>query len=202
MATHSSLLAQEIPWIEEPGRLQSMESQRVRHNWAHKHHQNSHRDFFFKLYIRSLVQNSLQVPHHTQKIIRIPTYEVSAHLSVIIFLHFLLCSLYSSLLAITWTRTIRIHSCLRVFLFTVSSAWNDTYPSVLVLAPLQSDFCSNPTLGRRPSPIILFKRAITTLPNLLHIVLYPLTLLESLHKTFIRWRYLIFFLFCLISSLE
>ena len=29
MATHSSILAWEIPWAEEPGRLQSMESQRV-----------------------------------------------------------------------------------------------------------------------------------------------------------------------------
>ena len=32
MATHSSTLAWEIPWMEEPGRLQSMGSQRVRHN--------------------------------------------------------------------------------------------------------------------------------------------------------------------------
>ena len=29
MATHSSTLAWEIPWMEEPGRLQSMGSQRV-----------------------------------------------------------------------------------------------------------------------------------------------------------------------------
>ena len=28
MATHSSILAWEIPWTEEPGRLQSMESQK------------------------------------------------------------------------------------------------------------------------------------------------------------------------------
>ena len=32
MATHSSILAWKIPWTEEPGRLQSMGSQRVRHN--------------------------------------------------------------------------------------------------------------------------------------------------------------------------
>ena len=30
MATHSSILAWKIPWTEEPGRLQSMGSQRVR----------------------------------------------------------------------------------------------------------------------------------------------------------------------------
>ena len=29
MATHSSILAWEIPWTEEPDRLQSMRSQRV-----------------------------------------------------------------------------------------------------------------------------------------------------------------------------
>ena len=32
MATHSSILAWEMPWAEEPGGLQSMGSQRVRHN--------------------------------------------------------------------------------------------------------------------------------------------------------------------------
>ena len=32
MVTHSSTLAWKIPWTEEPGRLQSMGSQRVRHN--------------------------------------------------------------------------------------------------------------------------------------------------------------------------
>ena len=32
MATHSSILAWEIPWTEEPGRLQSMGSLRVRHD--------------------------------------------------------------------------------------------------------------------------------------------------------------------------
>ena len=34
MATHSSILAWRIPWTEEPGGLQSMESQRVGHNEA------------------------------------------------------------------------------------------------------------------------------------------------------------------------
>ena len=34
MATHSSTLAWKIPWVEEPGRLQSMGSLRVGHNWA------------------------------------------------------------------------------------------------------------------------------------------------------------------------
>ena len=32
MATHSSILAWRIPWTGKPGRLQSMESQKVRHD--------------------------------------------------------------------------------------------------------------------------------------------------------------------------
>ena len=32
MATHSSILALRIPWMEEPGGLQSTGSQRVRHD--------------------------------------------------------------------------------------------------------------------------------------------------------------------------
>ena len=32
MATHSGILAWRIPWTEEPGRLQSMESQKVGHD--------------------------------------------------------------------------------------------------------------------------------------------------------------------------
>ena len=34
MAPHSSTLAWKIPWTEEPGRLQSMGSWRVGHDWA------------------------------------------------------------------------------------------------------------------------------------------------------------------------
>ena len=34
MATHSSTLAWKIPWMEEPGRLQSMGSRKVGHNWV------------------------------------------------------------------------------------------------------------------------------------------------------------------------
>ena len=34
MATHSSILTWRIPWTEEPSKLQSTESQRVRHDWA------------------------------------------------------------------------------------------------------------------------------------------------------------------------
>ena len=34
MTTHSSVLARRIQWTEEPGRLQSMGLQRVRHDWT------------------------------------------------------------------------------------------------------------------------------------------------------------------------
>ena len=39
MATHSNILAWEIPWAEEPGRIQSTGSQRVRQNLATKQQQ-------------------------------------------------------------------------------------------------------------------------------------------------------------------
>ena len=44
MAIHSSILAWEIPWTEEPGRLQSMGSQRVGHNIVTKQRIRSSRD--------------------------------------------------------------------------------------------------------------------------------------------------------------
>ena len=34
MTTHSSILAWKIPWMEEPGRLQSMGLQKVGHDWV------------------------------------------------------------------------------------------------------------------------------------------------------------------------
>ena len=36
MLPHSSILVWEIPWTDEPGGLQSMGSQKVRHNWVPK----------------------------------------------------------------------------------------------------------------------------------------------------------------------
>ena len=38
MTIHSSILFGKIPWTEEPGGLQSMELQRVRHNWSNCMH--------------------------------------------------------------------------------------------------------------------------------------------------------------------
>ena len=50
MTTHSSILAQKIPWTEKTGGLQSMGLQRVRHDWAtntHTHYNMCHS--FFQL---------------------------------------------------------------------------------------------------------------------------------------------------------
>ena len=51
IATHSSILAWEIPWTEESGGLWSMESKRIKHNLATKQqysyaHMNAHHIFF------------------------------------------------------------------------------------------------------------------------------------------------------------
>ena len=43
MATHSSILAWRISWMEEPGGLQSMGSQRVRQYWVTNTHEITHR---------------------------------------------------------------------------------------------------------------------------------------------------------------
>ena len=42
MATHSSTLVWNIPWTEEPGRLQSMRLQRVRHDLVTEHQPYEH----------------------------------------------------------------------------------------------------------------------------------------------------------------
>ena len=44
MATHSRILAWQIPWIEKPGGLQSMGSQRVPHDFRTKQHQQQQND--------------------------------------------------------------------------------------------------------------------------------------------------------------
>ena len=54
MATHSNILAWDIPGTEEPGGLQSMGSQKVRHNWGTK----QHRDETDSLYVTAAT-----VPH-------------------------------------------------------------------------------------------------------------------------------------------
>ena len=49
ITTHSSILAWEIPWTEEPDGLQSMGSQRVGHDWSDRICTNAHDVFIFFL---------------------------------------------------------------------------------------------------------------------------------------------------------
>ena len=51
MATRSSILAWRIPWTDEPGRLQSMGSQRVRQDWA--------TNFFFFPHLTSYISTGI-----------------------------------------------------------------------------------------------------------------------------------------------
>ena len=68
MATHSSILAWKVPWTEEPGRIQSMGSQRVRHDWATSLHpllivlivEKS-----FRFLVVFMVEQTLGVPYST-----------------------------------------------------------------------------------------------------------------------------------------
>ena len=55
MATHSSILAWKISWTEEPGGLQSTESQRVEHDLAAKH--------VYHIYILPLVSPGLALSY-------------------------------------------------------------------------------------------------------------------------------------------
>ena len=50
MVSHSSILAWEIPWAEESGGLESMESQRVRHDLTIKKHQQYETHLLFSPY--------------------------------------------------------------------------------------------------------------------------------------------------------
>ena len=55
MATHSSVPAWRIPWTEEPGGLQSMGLQRVRHDWANNTSHCPPLSFFCKYLLSSSV---------------------------------------------------------------------------------------------------------------------------------------------------
>ena len=66
MATHSSILTWRIPWTEQPGGLQSMGLERVRHNRVTK--------AFFPLVILMHSQVSLTtLPYHLVCVLMIPS---------------------------------------------------------------------------------------------------------------------------------
>ena len=61
MATHSSILGWEIPWTEEPGRLQSIGSQRAGHNLACMHADISYKwnDTVFVFFVTDAIVNRI-----------------------------------------------------------------------------------------------------------------------------------------------
>ena len=61
LATHSSILAWRIRWIEEPDRLQSMGSQRVGHYWTTLIHSLTH-SFTLSLYFFILLWSDIYFP--------------------------------------------------------------------------------------------------------------------------------------------
>ena len=62
MASHSSILTWEIPWIEEPGGLQSMRLQRVGHDLMTKQQQNKQGlykygfDILKQIYVQNIIE--------------------------------------------------------------------------------------------------------------------------------------------------
>ena len=70
MATHSSILALEIPWTEEPGGLQFMGSQRVRHDLVN----NTHTQIY-----SSFVQSIAHSPLFSTLIVWIPVSHLVNH---------------------------------------------------------------------------------------------------------------------------
>ena len=96
MATHSSILAWEVPQTEKPGRLQSMRSQRVRHDLAKKQQQQQTRlmstpgkiPLLGKLTSLSIyTQHSQLSPQYGLK--TVPYYDIHcAHLTIVLFLFF------------------------------------------------------------------------------------------------------------------
>ena len=54
-ATHSNTLAWKIPWMEEPGGLQSMESQRVGHDWT----TSLHYWIIYTIYVKGMAEDEI-----------------------------------------------------------------------------------------------------------------------------------------------
>ena len=73
MATHSNTLVWKIPWTEEPGRLQFMGLQRVRHDWATS---RSRLDLRCVMQILCCGARTLVVMHQ----LRCSTWRISVHL--------------------------------------------------------------------------------------------------------------------------
>ena len=75
VATHSSILAWIIPWTEEPGRLRSTGSQRVRHDWNDFTHMHTH----------ACYHPNKPCNHHPNKDLTVPSIseEMATHSSIL-----------------------------------------------------------------------------------------------------------------------
>ena len=116
MATYSSILAWKILWTEEPGGIQSIGSQRVRHHWVTKHiacstlhlqlclssnfSNNFHFFFFFSAYLRNCVCVWVGVCTHfceTFPLVSLLKSYSSRNLNMYFLLEVLLCHKYPEL---------------------------------------------------------------------------------------------------------
>ena len=79
-ATHSSILAWRIPWTEEPGRLQSMGLQRLRHDWSDlgcMHTENEVYPIYTSLYVpgfMSTCSKNTQLLEDYQSLVELRTW--------------------------------------------------------------------------------------------------------------------------------
>ena len=96
MATHFTVLTWKIPWTEKPGRLQSIGSQWVRHNWATKRtHTFSSVQFSYSVMFDSLPSNGLQharlpCPSPTPGALKLPSITLEMPSNHLILCHPLL----------------------------------------------------------------------------------------------------------------
>ena len=102
MATHSSTLAWKIPWTEEPGGLQSMGSQRVRHTWATSLSLSLH------FHIHKHVHNCMLVKEHLEECKKENKNE-KKHLKTMSFCHS--CSFYQIVFLCIFHLSGKSHIC-------------------------------------------------------------------------------------------
>ena len=81
MTTHSNILAWEIPWTEEPGRLQFIGSQRVKLYWTH-----THTDIHCGL-PEIILEGSAQGWHFTHKVCSLQLSTMASLISPAFILH-------------------------------------------------------------------------------------------------------------------
>ena len=89
-ATHCSILAWNIPWTEEPRGLQSLSSQRVRHNWSELAHKPCNRFLMLTWFQICLKEKKLKQLH---TLIGTPKFCSAIHIicRIVILFVFILC---------------------------------------------------------------------------------------------------------------